>query len=164
MKKPITKETKKKLLDGHFSHEVKMLIEGRTYFKPRPSDPRILDVTGKDLEAFLVHIRILYEFFYKSGNDDLAHADHYILAWKVKNPLMNIDYWNVQINKYLSHLTYTRVTGARGKHPYYLYPAGVLYNHFRYLTIEFFDQLPSEYMTSNLENLYVDLVKAPFPY
>ncbi len=149
-------ELKIALLNEHFYYEVTCVrdtfycIQEKKWAQPNGR----FTIDNRLLVDFLVHVRILYEFFYETGKKDTSYATDFIKNWKVKEPLEGIKKWKIQINNYLSHLTYTRVTQAEGKHSYELYPVDVLYYHFRNLTIEFLSNIPKEYaLKFNLKDL-----------
>jgi len=144
MKKQVTEETKKILLDGGFEYEVKLMREAIAMYMERNLDLY--------LSAFLLHLRNLYEFFYGSKKDYYAHAGHYIKSWESRTATKEIKRWNTQINNFLSHLSYARVLEV-----YDYYPVTMLYIHYRGLVIDFLGELPEEYMTQKLKDLLESL-------
>ena len=133
MKNQITSETKKTLLEAHFFYEFNQMRAGFYRIINKGvfiKETNTINVDNHVLIDFLLHVRILYEFFYKNNKGDFAHAKDYFPNWKIKYALEGIETWNIQLNHYLAHLSYVRVTSANGKHPYRLYPAEKLYSHF----------------------------------
>lgn len=143
------------MLDSDFEYEVKMAKEGFGLllgFLTRKIDPPNIMLVG-----FLTHIRNLYEFFYGSGNGDIAHADHYITSWnRVREPGLKDQ--NIKINIFLSHLRYSRRTANWGS-----WPIDLLYFSMRDATIDFFDKIDSSYKTEKLNNLSQNLQEEKIP-
>ena len=158
MKRTITEDTKKKLLDTDFSYEFYNMRH--TFYEmlrmgTRSPTGEINKIWNRDLIDFLVHIRIFWEFFYGNPESkDKAHAGHYLEDWKDKKSPSDIKEWKERINIFLSHLSYARITKT-----YKRYPIDFLYLHFRELAIDFLKNLPKEYLTENLGNLLKELEK-----
>jgi len=153
-----TEDEKKQLL-GHFAYEVRGMHGSYSeMIKHHISVPNSNEIVVIEdfLISFIVRIRTLYEFFYESGNGDKAYAVHYLPNWKIKKPLENMKEWKIQINNYLLHLSYNRVTGKAGW-GYKKYTPNILYNHFRDLVIDFLNKLSEEYMNEGLQRLLKEL-------
>jgi hypothetical protein len=152
---PITEETKKTLLDGGFEYEVRMVIEDVRYMATNgvpDINSGIIRIPNVILVDVLVHIRILFEFFYGAENNENAHVKHYITNWDRDAP-EEIGRWHGQINDFLSHLGYARVTRNYSYYPV----ANLLYPHYKQLVIDFLTQLDNEYRTPKLAQLLEDL-------
>jgi len=149
MKEQISEDIKKKSLDGSFEYEVRMLREGFYHIMKtgvRTPNSNRIDTSNMALIDFLVHTRILYDFFYGSGKGNWSCAGHYKKSWKYKKPPKKIHKWNVQITHFLSHLSYVRITGK-----YEPYPIDLFYDHFRKLVIDFLSEVPDNYLTTKLK-------------
>jgi len=148
MKKEITDETRRKLVEGHFSYEVRGMMSAFNY---RVSDGRFPNIVYVGL---LTHMRNLLEFFYKHGNGDKAHAEHFIPTLEIRKFPPEVEKENIQINNFLSHLSYVRVT-KEYKH----YKIDMLYNHLRELIINFLRELElqNKYFTQNLKKLLEEI-------
>jgi hypothetical protein len=147
MKTQITDDIKKGFLESHFSYEVRMIMEDIRMINPNTGQ-----VPNAVLVDFLVHIRILYEFFYKFEKGNKAHAGDYIESWKDKKSPPEIEKWNMQINNFLSHLSYERVNKK-----YNPYPVFMFYGYFGNLVINFLSELSDKYKTPSLKKLLEDL-------
>jgi len=144
--KEITSKIKKNFL-GHFEYEIRNIMYGMV--RLRCSNGRFPTIV---YVGILTYLRNLYEFFYRDGNGDKAHAKHYISNWENKKPFVALKKWNIQMNTHLSHLSYTRVDGT-----YKPYPLDELYNHYVELIMDFLNGLEKEYMTPTLKKLLGDL-------
>ena len=147
MKTP-SEDVRKRLLDGGFDYEARMMVEALAYINPDGSVPNII------LVGLLTHIRNIYEFFYGSGKGNKAYAGHYIGSWKNKKAPLKVKKWYIQINNYLSHLSYERVTGK-----YELYPINTICGHLLVLVKDFLNELPDKYMTTTMKELSKGLRK-----
>ncbi len=151
----IDDNTKKELL-GHFIYQVGMMR--RCFYRTMESSFMLSnseDRFDEDLMvAFLVHIRVFYEFFIKPNGIE-SHAKDYIPEWKVND--LEMDKLYQQINSYLHHLDYERVIGKRGGWEHYKILK--LYTYFRNLIINFITKLPPNFTTPELTKLSETLKK-----
>jgi len=148
--KKITKKDKRLFLESHFSHEVELMVQSfLLYVHPQLFRSEVV------MEAFLIHVRNFYEFFYINEGKNNAHAVDYIPKWKVKKKLIGLKRWNTQINNYLLHLSYER--NLQESKPYTEYKIDVLYNHFREVILDFWEELPKYYKKPYLTKLINNL-------
>lgn len=74
------------------------------------------------IESFVIHLRVLIEFFYPSGNpreDDVIAGDYFdeISDWERIRPTISglLDEARKRAHKDLAHLTYTRISRGDGE-------------------------------------------------
>jgi hypothetical protein len=107
-------------------------------------------------ESFLVHVRNLYEFFYKYNKSDKVYAKNFITSWNIKNYDKKIDLFNIKINGYLNHLSYNRVEDKN----FIEWDPLFLFNHFKLLIIKFLDELEEinkDYLIDDLISIREEL-------
>jgi hypothetical protein len=111
----VSEDQKKEFIEGPFCYEINMLIY--SFFKLLQLQIIINDnEKNVSLETFILHGRILYEFYFLSTRkDDDARISDFIQVDKfniIKNnlDLNNKDFeFKFKSNKQLAHLTYTRL-------------------------------------------------------
>ena len=146
-------ENKRGLLK-HFIYEVKMMRADFFLL----NDIRYQNINGVIFESFLVHIRNLYEFFYKNVKFSLrgqAYVGHFVstkfVTEKEDNNIIKI--CREKINNNLSHLTYYRNNSEINWRYFHL-----IYNHFKKLIIQFLEKISEgKYANSELANLLKEL-------
>jgi len=143
------------LLDKYFYYEVFRMRESFFAFKHRLWDSLLVD--------FLVHVRILHEFFYGSKIGEKkkrAHADNYIEGYKVDVPFKDFEeHWNRQMNDYTFHLSFFRVEGINREYKYRFYSIDDFYKHFGNLVIEFLNKLPEDYKVGSKLKELLEILK-----
>jgi hypothetical protein len=144
-----------KTLSGHFHDEWDRILEDiqitRQYMQKLRSEGKIpqgLITYAPVMCDFLIHFRILHEFFHgdptKKRN---ANAKHYIPNWSKKRP-ERIRIWNDRINEFLAHLSYSRTRGWK------TWPMpDLLYPYYKRLTIRFIKKLPDKHKSPRLDSL-----------
>lgn len=95
------------------------------------------------LEAFLLHARVLKDFFIRDPRQDDVAAIHFFddtAGWqKIKNTLCPyLRQHQRRLNKYLAHLTYDRLREDK------VWEWGVIFNEIEYAWQQFFSLLPQE--------------------
>lgn len=137
----------------HLYYEINKVFEMYDYFETHTED-----YTQIRIENFLLHARNLFDYFYPSKmiqKDDMCVYDFLDNYWEFDNKKsakkdFNIDKW--RINKYLSHLTYTRCSADT--------PDWQIIMEGMVKTIKvFYEALPGDYKNWNYIQKIKDLIK-----
>ena len=108
---------KAKEASPHLHYEMEMLLdlwEIIQAFKPT-EDPNSITSIRATIEAFGIHARALYQFFFYKGKDDDVVARHYVCDWECLRkkeklePTQRHQKAIKRISKEFAHLTYTRL-------------------------------------------------------
>lgn len=136
------------ILDVHFRDEVFRILEDfqiARIFGCYDSHTNRFNMPAPVLSDFLVHFRILFEFFHGDENNEKnAHAKNFINSWDKTAP-DGIGKWKGKTDSFLSHLSYARLEIWEA------WPIpDLLYPHYKRLIIKFIDELPQEHKTTDV--------------
>jgi len=140
----LEKKDKGKFLGEHFLYEIQKL---NTIYERLIQLKRIGDREGEMifLEAFLLHARNLFYFFYEDRNpkskEDDVYASDFAKNWEnlKLEKTEEIKSFEERMNKELTHLTTSRIYGNPPEKYWILQP---ILSHFNQLTKIFLENLP----------------------
>ena len=151
MKKRTLKQMQK-MLDVHFHDEWGRILDDINIMRQHGTQSgNQVNIHPTLMSDFLIHFRILHEFFYGKKDKRVCKAKDYI-KWNKKES-KRIKIWNRRIHEYLAHLSYSRLKRWR---PWPI--QSLLYPHYRKITIRFIKELPPKYNSRLLGDLKQRLI------
>lgn len=146
-------KNKKELIDEHFCYEVIELRSSLILFSKLPYFKNIA------LEAFILHVRVLREFFFPSDTKkrriDDAYADEFVIGWNESLPL-ELKKIDERAGKEIMHLTYSRIAGIPQNKKWNM---GTMYFTLIPIILKFMSLLPIEYRSERIIALESELNK-----
>lgn len=128
----------------HLAYELGMFLDlAKSYF----DDAATSDVAASNLrlEAFLIHARVLDDFFANRGTkpDDDLYASHFVAGYERSAPGIDGED-RKRINKHVAHLSRSRLDG-------YVWPVSVIAKVVIAQIVEFANALSSEHRSGQFD-------------